>query len=96
MTLTSTNPTVVDGIEYPHFLVSLAMSPYNAPNGASVALRLTPYRNLENGEIETQPNYDKAVSLLDIFETSQGDPAFENMIKNLIIALQTLVNEKGL
>jgi len=96
MTLTSTNPTVIDGIEYPYFLVNLAMSPYEAPKGASVALRLTPYRNLENGEIEQQPDYAKAVSLLDIFETAQGDPAFETMIQNLIVALQTLVNDKGL
>jgi hypothetical protein len=96
MPITSTNPIVIDGVEYPYFLINLSISPYDAPNGASVALRLTPYRNIELGGIEQLPDYAKAVSLLDVFEVAQTDVAFENAIKGIMETLQTFVNEKGL
>jgi hypothetical protein len=96
MPITSTTPTIVDGVEYPYFLINLSISPYDAPNGASVALRLTPYRNIELGGIEQLPDYAKAVSLLDVFEVAQTDVAFEKAIKGIMETLQTFVNEKGL
>ena len=96
MPLISTTPTVVDGVEYPYFLVNLSISPYNAPEGASVALRLTPYRNLELGDIEQLPDYAKAVSLLDVFVVAQNDPAFEKAIEGIMTTLQTFINDKNL
>jgi hypothetical protein len=96
MAITSTQPTIVDGVEYPYFLINLSISPYDAPNGASVALRLTPYRNLELGGIEQLPDHAKAVSILDVFEVAETDIAFENAIKGIMDTLQTFINEKGL
>jgi hypothetical protein len=96
MPITSTNPIVIDGVEYPYFLINLSISPYDAPNGASVALRLTPYRNVELGGIEQLPDHAKAVSILDVFEVAETDIAFENAIKGIMDTLQTFINEKGL
>jgi hypothetical protein len=96
MPLVSKNPTIVDGIEYPYFLFNLSMSPYDAPNGTSVALRLTPYRNLELGGIEQLPDHAKAISLLDIFQVAQNDPAFESAIEGIVNTLQQLINDKDL
>ena len=96
MPITSSNPTVVDGVEYPYFLINLAISPYDAPNGASVALRLTPYRNVELGGIEQLPDHAKAVSLLDVFEVAESDPVFEKAVKGIMDTLQVFINEKGL
>ena len=52
MPIQSTNPIVVDGIEYPYYTVNLAISPLvkETEVGASVAMRLTPYRELEGGK----------------------------------------------
>lgn len=96
MPITSTNPIEVDGNVYPYFLVNLSISPYNAPEGASVALRLTPYRNLELGGIEQLPDYSKAVSLLDVFTSAQSDPTFEKAIGGIMTTLQTFINDKNL
>lgn len=96
MPLISTNPITVDGKEYPYFLVNLAISPYDAPRGASVALRLTPYRNQELGGIEQLPDHAKAVSLLDVFEVAESDPAFEKAVSGIMGTLQEFINDKGL
>jgi hypothetical protein len=96
MPLISTSPTIVDGVEYPYFLVNLSISPYNAPEGASVALRLTPYRNLELGGIEQLPDHSKAVSLLDVFAVAESDPAFEKAVEGIMTTLQTFINNKSL
>lgn len=96
MPLISTSPTIVDGVEYPYFLANLSISPYNAPEGASVALRLTPYRNVELGGIEQQPDYAKAVSLLDVFAVAESDPAFEKAVEGIMNTLQTFINDKNL
>lgn len=96
MPIISTQPTIVDGIEYPYFLINLAISPYDAPNGASVALRLTPYRNVEVGGIEQLPDHAKAVSLLDVFAVAESDTAFEKAIEGIMTTLQTFIKEKGL
>jgi hypothetical protein len=96
MPLISTNPTIVDGKEYPYFLVNLSISPYDAPRGASVALRLTPYRNVELGGIEQLPDHAKAVSILDVFEVAESDAAFEKAIEGIMGTLQTFITDKGL
>jgi hypothetical protein len=96
MPLVSKNPITVDGKEYPYFLVNLAISPYDAPRGASVALRLTPYRNEELGGIEQLPDYAKAVSLLDVFKVAESDPAFEKAVEGIMNTLQVFIDDKGL
>jgi hypothetical protein len=96
MPLISSNPTIVDGVEYPYFLVNLSISPYDPPRGASVALRLTPYRDLELGGIEAQPDYAKAVSILDVFEVAESDPAFEKAVTGIMNILQEFITDKGL
>ena len=96
MPLISTTPTIVDGKEYPYFLVNLSISPYKAPTGASVALRLTPYRNEELGGIEQLPDHAKAVSLLDVFKVAESDAAFEKAVEGIMNTLQVFINDKGL
>lgn len=97
MKLTSTKPTIIDGVEYPFLAVTLAMSPLWKPNiGASVAIRFTPFRELQDGSYESLPDQPKAISLLDIFESAQGDPAFEDAIQGFMSTLQILVNNKEL
>jgi hypothetical protein len=98
MPITSTTPIEVDGNVYPYFMINLAISPLVKPTdiGASVALRLTPYRNLELGGIEQLPDNSKAVSLLDVFAVAQSDPAFEKAIEGIMTTLQTFINDKQL
>ena len=97
MKLTSTKPTIIDGVEYPFLAVTFAMSPLWKPGlGASVAIRFTPFRELEDGTFESLPDQPKAISLLDIFETAQGDPALEDAIQGFMGTLQTLINNKEL
>lgn len=96
MPLLSTNPLVIEGKTYDKYLVNLSISPYDAPNGASVAMRLTPYRTLEDDTIETQPNHVKAVSLLDVFAVAQNDPHFEKAIAGIMSTIQEFINDKEL
>jgi hypothetical protein len=97
MKLISTKPTIKDGIEYPFLAVSLSMSPLWKPGiGAAVAIRFTPFRELEDGTFESLPDRPKAISLLDIFESADGDPAFEDAIQGILKTLQSLVDNKKL
>jgi hypothetical protein len=97
MKIKSSNPTIKNGVEYPFLAVSLSMSPLWKPNiGASVAIRFTPFRELEDGTFEPLTEQPKAISLLDIFESAQGDPAFEDAIQGIMSTLQTLVDAKKL
>ena len=97
MKIKAKNPTIKDGIEYPYYAVSMSMSPLWKPNiGASVAIRLTPFRELEDGSFDILKNQPKAISLLDIFEVADGDPHFEAAITDIMGALQTLVDNKNL
>jgi len=97
MKLISTKPTIVDGIEYPFLAVSISMSSIWKPGlGASTAIRFTPFRELKDGTFESLPDQPKAISLMDIFETAEGDAALENAVQGIMTSLQTLVNEKNL
>ena len=97
MKIKSSNPTIKNGVEYPFLAVSLSMSPLWKPDiGASVAIRLTPFRELEDGTFESLPDRPKAISLLDIFESAEGDPAFEDAIQGILTTLQSLVDSKKL
>ena len=97
MKIKAKKPVIKDGIEYPYYAVSMSMSPLWKPNiGASVAIRLTPFRELEDGSFDILKNQPKAISLLDIFEVADGDPHFEDAIQGIMKTLQTLVDNKEL
>ena len=97
MKIKAKKPIIKNGIEYPYYAVSLSMSPLWKPGlGASVAIRLTPFRELEDGTYQSLPNQAKAISLLDIFATAQGDPHFEDAIQGIMKTLQDLVDNKEL
>lgn len=98
MAITSTQPTIVDGVEYPLLLVNLAISPLVQEGGiigASVAMRLTPYREIGGG-IEQLPDYAKAVSYLDVFKEAETDPEIASAVGKIMEGLQEFINDKGL
>lgn len=96
MPITSTNPIEVDGNVYPYFMVNLAISPLVKPTdiGASVAMRLTPYRILEDGSSVSLPNNSIPITYMDIFES--GDTDAINAAMTIMGTLQTFINEKNL
>jgi hypothetical protein len=98
MAITSTQPTIVDGVEYPLLLVNLAISPVvheGGVIGASVAMRLTPYRDL-GGNIEQLPDHAKAVSYFDIFKEAESDPEIASAVTKIMTGLQEFITDKGL
>ena len=97
MKIKAKNPIVKNDIEYPYYAVSMSMSPLWKPGvGCSVAIRLTPFREREDGSFDSLPQQPKAISLLDIFETADGDPHFEAAITKIMAAVQELVDNKEL
>jgi hypothetical protein len=96
MPIQSTNPIVVDGIEYPYYTVNLSISPLikETEIGASVAMRLTPYRELEGGASDILQGHDRPVVYLDVF-ASEDIPA-ETAAYNILGIIQQFINEKGL
>jgi hypothetical protein len=96
MPITSTNPIEVDGNIYPYYMINLAISPLVKPTdiGASVAMRLTPYRLLEDGSSVSLPDNSIPITYMDVFESGDAD-AIQAAI-TIMGALQTFINEKGL
>lgn len=98
MPILSNKPTVVDGIEYPYFLVNLSISPLinsNGSIGGSVAMRLTPYRMVGN-TVEQLPDHAKAVSYLDVFKEAESDPEIASAVSKIMAGLQEFIDDKGL
>ena len=96
MPITSNNPIDVDGNVYPYFMINLAISPLVKPTdiGGSVAMKLTPYRVLEDGSSKSLPDNSTAVTYMDVFES--GDEDAINAAATIMGALQTFINEKNL
>lgn len=94
MKLVSKNPLIVDGIEYPYYLCNLTIAPYEAPKGASIALRFTPYR-MQGDQIIMQPDYSKVMAELDIFEIAEIDPAVEKAVVGVMQTLQAFIDDKN-
>lgn len=96
MPITSTNPIEIDGNIYPYFMVNLAISPLVKPTdiGASVAMRLTPYRLLEDGSSVSLPDNSIPITYMDVFESNDND-AIKSAI-SIMSALQTFINDKNL
>ena len=97
MKIKATKPLVKNGVEYPYYAVSMSMSPIYKPGiGCSVAMRFTPFREREDGSFDSLPQQPKAISLLDVFETADGDEHFETAITKIMAAVQELVDNKEL
>ena len=97
MPIQSTNPVTVEGVEYPYFMINLAISPLVKPTaiGGSVAMRLTPYRVLEDGSSESLgADYQVPVVYMDVFES--GDADAMQATGTIMMALQGFINAKNL
>lgn len=96
MPIQSTNPITIDGVEYPYYTVNLSISPLikDAEIGASVAMRLTPYRELDGGAPDILQGHDTPVVYLDVF-ASEDMPA-ETAAYNILGTIQQFIIEKGL
>lgn len=97
MPLISTKPVVVDGKEYPFLMLNMSVSPYVQSQyiGGSVAIRLTPFRYDENHNVEILEgtDYQKVLSMIDVFET--GTPEEKQIATNIMAQIQDLINYKG-
>lgn len=97
MKIKATKPIVKNDVEYPYYALSMSMSPLWKPGvGCSVAIRLTPFREKEDGGFDSLSNQPKSISLLDVFETADGDEHFETAITKIMAAVQELVDKKEL
>jgi hypothetical protein len=96
MPITSTNPITVDGNVYPYYMINLAISPLVNPTniGASVAMRLTPYRVLEDGSSVSLPDYSIPITYMDVFDSGDADAI--QAADAIMASLQTFINEKKL
>lgn len=96
MPIQSTNPIEVDGIVYPYFMINLAISPLVKPTeiGGSVAMRLTPYRVLEDGSSDSLQDNSIPITYMDVFES--GDTDAINAAATIMGALQQFITDKNL
>ena len=96
MPITSTNQIEVDGEVYPYFMINLAISPLVKPTdiGGSVAMRLTPYRVLEDGSSVSLPDNSIPITYMDVFES--GDVAATTATFTIMGALQQFIIDKGI
>jgi hypothetical protein len=92
MPIQSTNPIEVDGNVYPYFMVNLAISPLVKPTdiGGSVAMRLTPYRVLEDGSSVSLPDNSIPITYMDVFES--GDVRCNNSYIHNYGSIATVYN----
>lgn len=97
MPLTTSNPEIIDGVEYPYLAIHVAMSPQwrESDMGAMVAARFPLYRIDENGHIE-QSGTDRSLVLADAFAQAENDPAIAEFVRTFLAAVQTLVTAKGI
>jgi hypothetical protein len=98
MPLISSQPTIFEGNEYPYFGINLSISSLWQPTdvGGSVALRLIPYRTLEDGTIEKLDDQPKSAVYFDVFQEAQNDPALAEIVTTIMGALQQFITDKNL
>jgi hypothetical protein len=96
MPITSKNPIEVDGNVYPYYMINLAISPLVKPTdiGASVAMRLTPYRVLEDGSSESLPDNSIPITYMDVFDSGDADAI--NSATTIMASLQKFINDKNI
>ena len=97
MKIKAKNPIIKDGVEYPYYAVSMSMSPLWRPGvGCSVAIRLTPFRETEDGVVVKLEEKTKSISIYDVFAREDGDEHTETAVTNIMSTLQALINNKEL
>lgn len=99
MPITSSNPTIQDGVEYPYYGVNLAISPlWSNPAyvGGTVAMRLVPYRMDQNNQVDKLDTADKAVVYLNVFDDAQSDPGLAAAVTKIMEGIQDFITAKGL
>ena len=96
MPLTSNNPIVVEGVEYPYYTLNLAVSPLMKANdiGGSVAIKLTPFRYKENNEPELATEGSKSIVHLDAFLAQ--DQSIQEASYHIMLAIQKFINDNNL
>jgi hypothetical protein len=96
MPIQSTNPIEIKGNIYPYFMVNLAISPLVKPTdiGGSVAMKLTPYRVLEDGSSEDLQDNSIPLTYMDIFESDDLDA--KKAAKAIMAAIQEFIIDKKL
>jgi len=99
MPIQASIPIEYNGEQYPYYGVNLAISPKwdSTDVGGTVAMRLTPYRILQDGTIEKLDEQSKAVVYLDVFlEIAAGDTQLESAVTSIMGAIQQFIIDKGL
>lgn len=96
MPIQSTNPIEIKGNIYPNFMINLAISPLVKPTdiGGSVAMKLTPYRVLEDGSNEDLQDNSIPLTYMDIFESDDADA--KKAAKAIMAAIQEFIIDKKL
>jgi hypothetical protein len=97
MPITATTPFEKDGKQYPHYLINLSISPnlMNESVGASVAMKLTPYKENEDGTIEQLNEECKSLVYLDVYQDIlNGDKVLEEAVYKIAYAIQDLIKDK--
>jgi hypothetical protein len=98
MPITSTQPINQNGYTYPYLSVNLAVSPLVEDQiGGSIAMKLTPYREVEEGGFEFLEDQAKNVVYLDVFKDIQeGDMVLGQSVQMIMQAIQLYIDGKGL
>ena len=99
MPILASTPIVYNGEQYPYYGVNLAISPKwdSTDVGGSVAMRLTPYRILQDGTIEKLDDQAKAVVYLDVFtDISNGDIQLGTAVNTIMSSIQQFILDKGI
>jgi hypothetical protein len=95
MPILSKNPVTVDGKTYDRIAVSLAISPvfFSDDLGPSVAVRLEYYCKNEDGTVEKLPGHSVALNHTAL---APSDVRLEQMVKDMLVQIQGIVDERGL
>lgn len=97
MALTTNQPVERDGATYDRLAANLALSPMWRADGVgvSIAVRLTPYRQGDNGP-EQLDDAAQAVVYGDATQAAQSDPDLARFLMALEAAAQAFIDAKGL
>jgi len=99
MPLTTTKTiTDAEGNVYPYLLLNLAISPLveQTSVGGSVAMKLTPYRVLEDSTIQTLEDQSESVVYFNVYNTAQTDATLAQAVTSITDAIQLFINGEGL
>lgn len=101
MPLITTNPEIIDGVEYPYLGLSMAMQPdwRESDIGAQVAVALHPYRVTAGGVIERAQRdgaiVQRSLGFGDAFEHEAADPDIAQAIAGILSAVQAYITARG-